>query len=179
MNGEDDDPLMVQVREALDRLGDLEEPLKDALVEGVREALDRGESSVSVVTPEKKRKKRTSKRANTPKLRVVDPPPPEPEPRPLTIERRRRELIRRTALPDTLELGRIRLPGGDDVWQTLRHGQQPAVYRVHCDHGELHVAADGALVLRLEAGQSADVEGAVVRVRGCAGPAQGRYTVVR
>lgn len=72
--------------------------------------------------------------------------------------------------------GQIRLPADPDVWQTLLHGTRPATYRVHCDQGELHVAVDGDLVVRLEEGQSTDVEGACVRVRACgSGESEGRF----
>jgi hypothetical protein len=78
--------------------------------------------------------------------------------------------------PKNLRLGHLRLPADAHVWQTLLHGRTPATYRVHCDEGELHVAIDGELVARLEAGQSTDVEGAVLRVRACGEePAVGRY----
>lgn len=75
-----------------------------------------------------------------------------------------------------LRVGQIRLPANPDVWQTLVHGHTAAIYRVHCDAGELHVAVDGELVVRLEHDQSTDVEGAVVRVRACGdGEALGRF----
>jgi hypothetical protein len=81
--------------------------------------------------------------------------------------------------------GHIQLPAqlpaqlghGAEIWQTILHAAAPRAYRIRCDSGELQVMADGDLVVRLVPGQTSDVEGEVIRVRGDGvASATGRYT---
>jgi hypothetical protein len=75
--------------------------------------------------------------------------------------------------------GRISLPGGPDGRQTLRHGTSTVNYRVHCDEGDLELLVDGHAVAHLQAGQSIDVEGAVLRARASGDRgAIGRFTAL-
>lgn len=77
--------------------------------------------------------------------------------------------------------GHIQLPAqlshSAEIWQTILHAAAPRAYRIRCDSGELQVMADGDLVVRLVPGQTSDVEGEVIRVRGDGvASATGRYT---
>lgn len=66
-------------------------------------------------------------------------------------------------------VGRILVDGQ----QTLFRGETARAYRIECDQGELRVVLDGAAVETVEAGQSIDVEAALIQVRGTA---EGSYT---
>lgn len=78
--------------------------------------------------------------------------------------------------PASLDDGHLRVSGGEDVWQTFVSGESPASYRVHCDRGEMLVASDQEVRVRLEAGQSVDLTGILLRVRATgASGATGRY----
>lgn len=79
-------------------------------------------------------------------------------------------------VPRQPEVGVVRVPGG--AWQSILAAQRPRAYRVGCTQGGLHVYVDGEPTCELGAGQSVDVEGAVLRVQGAAdpGPSTGWYT---
>jgi hypothetical protein len=51
-----------------------------------------------------------------------------------------------------------------DAWQTVFRGATPRRYRIRCDSGAIHVALDGALVEELQPGQTSDFEGTLIRV---------------
>jgi hypothetical protein len=71
------------------------------------------------------------------------------------------------------EQGRIAV--GEASWQTVLRAGSPRAYRLTVDEGQLDVALDGELVERVLAGQSLDVEGALIRVRAASGRSRGRY----
>lgn len=71
------------------------------------------------------------------------------------------------AIPGLGQAGWIQVAGGGGAqssWQTLYQGTRPRLYRIGCTQGSLDVTLDGAQVERLQAGQSIDVEGTMVRV---------------
>lgn len=106
-------------------------------------------------------------------LRGHAPPPPEDDDDdpPWTVR-----VARFAELQRGLEVGQLRLAASPDVLQTVFQGRRPAAYRVHCDDGEVLVVVDGEPALRLEPGQSADVEGSVIRARSGGGAgSSGRF----
>ncbi len=183
MSKDDDETLLEQVAAALEGLEMFDDATREALVRGVQQALHEATDQESTTGTGK------------PRLRIVenddddDDDPGEEASRPsvrvrlvkdsnpgVRIRRPAETVLRRDR--PALENGYLRLHGDEDVWQTLRYGTTSAAYRVHCDEGELHLAADGQLVVRLETGQSTDIEGAVLRVRASGGLAQGRFTLL-
>lgn len=72
--------------------------------------------------------------------------------------------------------GAILMCPGD--WQSLLAGRRPRSYRVGCREGRLHVYADGEATCEIAPGQTADVEGSVLRVHAPvgAGASAGWYT---
>jgi len=70
-------------------------------------------------------------------------------------------------LPGLAESGWIHVAGGDtsdSAWQTIYHGHSPRLYRVACSQGLLEVTADGQAIERLRPGQSIDLEASLIRV---------------
>jgi hypothetical protein len=160
-------------------LGDVEPKLRDALVDGVRVALDTvaqevqaDEADEADEEPPPKRSKvvvldggrrsapedRASASPEGPRVHVVREEPP----------------LRRTPLSHE---GRIRVRPGEPVeWQTIWRGDAVRAYRVLCATGTLEVALDGVPAEKLRAGQSLDVEARLVRVRsGDTGVGLGSY----
>lgn len=172
-----DDLLLDHLDRALSTLGVLDDALRERVLDEIRTVLDdasedRGPAIGVHVLPGGGERPEDGDERTIPALRVVDSPSPDI----------RVQVVRpptRTGTPTRprdLAHGHVRLEGGPDVWQTLLHAVRPAAYRVHCDEGELHLVVDGELVGRLEAGQSVDVEGRVLRVRACSdAPTLGRY----
>ena len=63
-----------------------------------------------------------------------------------------------------------------DQEHTIFRGDAPRPYRMICDEGDLEIAADGAWIELLHTGQTTDVEARIIRVRGAADIVRGRYT---
>ncbi len=59
--------------------------------------------------------------------------------------------------------GRLRL---DEGWQTVWSGPEPRDYRLSLSRGQLEVVVDDQTVAQLHPGQTADVAGRAIRVRG-------------
>jgi hypothetical protein len=186
-HGEPPDPwtekdVLDQVEEALDELDVKSGPARDALISGVRAALE----GIQPWDGE-------------PPVRVVDGGLDEDDP---PVERERPDLrvaadVESDVDEDTTPLGgdglrrvrvvRVGAEGGEGRilvvpgdWQTVFRGRSPRVYRIRCDRGAFRIEVDGDAMDEVQAGQSADVEGALLRV-GPAGDeaAEGRYQVVR
>ena len=66
--------------------------------------------------------------------------------------------------------GRLRV---DEGWQTVWWGPAPRDYRLSLDRGQLEVVVDDQTVAQLLPGQTADVSGSAIRVRGAG---RGHYT---
>jgi hypothetical protein len=167
---EGSDDVLSQVRKALDDLDLGSASTRDALVEGVREALGSVQDALRP-TPEGK-----------PDLRVVpdehDPDADPTEPK-VTVRWVNKSVPASPPVPEDDWLGAIVVPGGaeDAVenWQTVSHSHEPRPYRLRCTGGTLEVLADGAPIARVAIGQTVDVEASSIRVRGVGGPAHGTY----
>ena len=72
------------------------------------------------------------------------------------------------SIPMSSDYGRITLPNNgepESAWQTIYQGLRPRLYRVSCfPGGKIDVTVDGAQIERLSPGQSIDVEGLAIRV---------------
>ena len=68
-----------------------------------------------------------------------------------------------------LDDGSIRV---EEAWQTVYTGVHAAPYRITLGRGHMEVTVDDQIVAKLVAGQTTDVEGRSIRVRGSA---TGRY----
>lgn len=190
------DDVLSQVEEALDRLRLGDGPHREALLDGVREALqalgadanadaDADGPRVEVVEGGRaddapRRPPEPSGERSRPPLRVADD-----ERAPDDTERAAVKLVRlgagRRATDVWLESeGSIRLDPspGQTGWQTVYQGETARAYRVACHTGVMRVTADGASASLLSAGQTIDVEARVVRV-GADQPAAGRYARLR
>lgn len=170
-----------EVADALAELGLFDTPTREALLETVRDAVRDAlpERPPVTVLPGGRTDRDRPSPSPPPELRVVqgdrqpDPKDEEADDGPPVAVR-----VVRMGQPGprtrTLHEGQIEVIG--ESWQTIRFGRSTGLYRVHCDQGELHVAVDDDLVLRLQAGQSGDVEGAILRVQAAtARGARGRY----
>jgi hypothetical protein len=178
----DDDDWIQQVKGALDSLGLFDASMRESLIDSVREALDEvsDDGGPAITVLDGGRSKSASK-SDTPQrpdaFRVVDGEADSSANVSVKVVRPRGRAYTRSRTQSSLGVGHLVLPRDSDVWQTVRHGNQAATYRVHCDVGELHLAVDGELIARLEQGQSTDLEGCVIRVRACGDAgAKGRYT---
>ena len=146
-----DDPapfadLIAQVDVALSELNITDDATRDAVAAGLTEAL-------SALTGEEKP-------SAAPSLRLVDAPPQETP----TPAQPRVGVVRTTFQPSLDTAGRIAVEA--DALQTLHRSAAARPYRLHCDTGALLVIADGQPVDTVRAGQSIDVEGAMLQVRG-------------
>jgi hypothetical protein len=197
------DEVLRQVEDALDhlRLGD--GPTKDALLSGVRAALEElGPDALGVELEAK-----ISDLDIAPTVRVVDggrdpegPPSPGSKPDLRVADPSAADSVS-PGVPDTLDFDAespsvrvVRVtrraegtsqPGGSvslsspDAWQTVFRGTAPRRYRIRCDRGAIHVALDGALVEELQPGQTSDFEGALIRVIARSGEgAEGTYWAI-
>jgi hypothetical protein len=186
------DEVLRQVEDALDHLQLGDGPTKDALLSGVRAALEElGPDALGVDLE-------ATIADGAPGVHVVDggrdpQGPPSPGLRPdLRVADAGSDMVdddaagfdapnvrvvrvTRRAEGRAQGLGRVVL-GSADAWQTIFRGAVSRRYRIRCDRGALQVALDGALVEELVAGQTSDFEGALVRVqaRGSDG-AEGAY----
>lgn len=183
-----------QVLDALDDGGVSDGPTRDALAEGVRQALESLESgvdldvqilgegfpvqeSVSVEVVDGGRDADDPRtKGETPELRIADTD----EVDLADVEasgmfthvkvvrpQLRSEKGRRRPLPGLSEAGWIQVADNPDpksAWQTLYQGLRPRLYRIACSSGSLDVTVDGEPVERLCAGQTIDVEGTTIRV---------------
>ena len=182
-DGQDDD-ILRQVREALEAMDLGSADTRDALVGGVKDALDKVRDGLDDVAS---RVVERGKRHQAPNLRVVDPDDEDEGPSDgVDID----EVQDHVSWAGTgvggvsprrgLSVGAIHVPDPADdtasAWQTVLHAQQPTLIRLVCDEGQLEVAADGTSVCRLSLDQTIDVQAKVVRVSGVDGAAVGRYS---
>jgi len=73
--------------------------------------------------------------------------------------------------------GIIDVPGGDGAWQTIYRADSAHPYRLSCERGELDVAVNGVIVERLGTGPTIDISAKLLRVRSASdAPAKGRYS---
>lgn len=156
------------VADALKGLDIFDEKTRQALAEGVREALSSGaDEPVVVSTPSEPVK-------GAPSLRVVqDDEAPEAAEESSVRVHVVPKVTARVRPPASLDVGHVVVDG--EGWQTLWHGTSAAAYRLHCDGGELHASLDGTLAVQLRQGQSVDVEGRVIRVQSAGEHAVGRF----
>ena len=170
-----------QVRSALENLDIGTGETRQALLDGVRDALGRVREGVddmvsSVVV------ERREAGDGRPDLRVVDPDTAEADDE-ADDEPDVEDAIRRAVHVQWLGADRhggtiaIPDPGTDDAaaWQTVFHGPEPRSYRLSCERGLLEVAADGASIARMQADQTIDLVAASIRVRAVDGGAYGSY----
>ncbi len=184
-----------QVSDALSDLNLQSGPLRDALLDGIRSALDQvgqpdledDEEFPEVVVVEGGRSSDTPpSNGKKPTLRVADDPTEEEE---MPGVRTRVRVVRvggeTEAIddPDWLSApisheGRIRVsePTSQSGWQTVLRAETIRAYRLGCDQGALEIFLDGEPAERLSGGQTVDVEAQLIRVRS-AGPmgADGSY----
>jgi len=183
------DDVIAQVEEALEELSIHRGAVKDALLDGVREALtslvpDEDASVVTVI--DGGREEEPSTGASPPELHVVhDEPEPIADPgpsrsvahvrvvTPASVEGRT-ETVSGPALE---QRGRIRVveQDGERPWQTLYRGAVAHPYRLFCSAGALEISLDGMPADELGTGQSMDVDARLVRVRTSQGTARGTY----
>jgi hypothetical protein len=179
-----------QVLEALDN-GGLDDPTaRDALAEGVRQALSSLETGIGLdvqilgegfpstdseaepveVVDGGRGPDEPRSEGNTPSLRVADTDElPRETPSIFTHFKVNRppKPARTRPLPGLAEAGWIHVVASDapeTAWQTIYHGTRPRLYRVACSTGNLDVTADGEAIERLSPGQSIDVEATAIRV---------------
>ena len=200
------DEVLRQVEDALEhlRLGD--GPTKDALLSGVRAALEElGPDALGVEL-----EATLSDLDAAPSVRVVDggrdpegPPSPGSKPDlrvadPSAADARVGDLpldgsdslgfdaespsvrvVRVTRRAEgASQTGSVSL-SSPDTWQTVFRGNAPRRYRIRCDRGAIHIALDGALVEELQPGQTSDFEGALIRVIARSGEgAEGSYWAI-
>ena len=200
------DEVLRQVEDALEhlRLGD--GPTKDALLSGVRAALEElGPDALGVELEAK------ISDLDIPSVRVVDggrdpEGPPSPGSKPdlrvadpsaadapvgdlgqegsdslgFDTESPSVRVVRVTRRAEGVshKAGSVSL-SSPDTWQTVFRGTSPRRYRIRCDRGAIHIALDGALVEELQPGQTSDFEGALIRVIARSGEgAEGTYWAI-
>ena len=161
----DEDDVLSQVRNALEELDIGSPESRDALVDGVREALGKVAENIQDALPPK----------GKPDLHVVsddDLDDVEVEPK-VTV---------RWVSADDIPVdgsGTISVPGDTEdpteAWQTVLHASEPRPYRISVTQGVLEIVADDAPISRLRPGQTTDVEAHSIRVRGIGGAARGSY----
>jgi hypothetical protein len=200
MKGEppDQDPWDDVVSQVADALADLnltDGPLRSALLDGLRSALDQvggglgtppAPSVPEVVVVEGGRAADAPPSlGQRPELRVADDPTEEDVPEVRTHVRVVRVGADQEPIeePDWLSIpisheGRIRVgePTTQAGWQTVLRAQSVRAYRLNCERGALEIFLEGEAAERLAAGQTVDVEAQLIRVR-AAGPngAEGSY----
>ena len=182
------DEVLRQVEDALDHLHLGDGPTKEALLSGVRAALEElGPDALGVEL-----EARISDLDIAPTVRVVDggrdpegPPSAGSKPDLRVADASAPDAVS-PGVSDSLgfdaESPSVRVvrvtrraegtsqPGGSvtlsstDTWQTVFRGTSPRRYRIRCDRGAIHVALDGALVEEVQPGQTSDFEGALIRV---------------
>jgi hypothetical protein len=185
------DEVLRQVEDALDNLRLADGPKRDALLNGVREALEElGPDGLGVIELEAT----LSDLDDAPSVRVVDggrdpEGPPSPGSKPdlrvadpsaadasvgaasaegsdplgFDAESPSVRVVRVTRRPEGVsQAGSVSL-SSPDTWQTVFRGSAPRRYRIRCDRGAIHISLDGALVEELQPGQTSDFEGALIR----------------
>jgi len=183
-----------QVLDALDDANVSDTSTRDALAEGVRQALESLESGVDLdvqilgegfpfqdtdpVSVELVEGGRSTQEPRSegkaPDLRIAesdaadeDPDNPSSMFTHVKVVSGNPNRSRKRPLPGLSESGWIHVAGGDSAdssWQTIYHGQTPRLYRVACSQGLLEVTADGQAIERLRPGQSIDIEARLIRV---------------
>ena len=164
-----------QVRSALENLDIGTGDTRQALLDGVRDALGRVREGVDDMVSSVVVERRDTD--GPPDLRVVDPEASEtatPD-----IEDPIRSAVHVQWLGADRRGGTIAIPnpGTDDAaaWQTVFHGREARPYRLSCALGLLEVAVDGESIARMQVDQTLDVEAASIRVRAVDGAAHGSY----
>ena len=180
---EGNDDVLSQVRQALEQLDVGSPESRDALVDGVRDALGKMKDNFGdVLQPQQGR----------PDLRVISddddeeeedtvPASPSSKPDPhVTVRWVGSEQEYRERTLDGV--GRIVVPGEPEdpteAWQTVFKGTAPRAYRLEVTEGVLEIVADDEPVARLHPNQTTDVEASTISVRGIGGPATGRYVIL-
>lgn len=173
---DDDFPdVMAQVEAALDGLDVADHATREALLDGVREALraasddDDDDDSPNVEVVEGGRHEDTPVSGERPSLRVAEPGESAPSGIGTSVR-----LVRATR--GTSNEGAILIDPepGDTEWQPVFHGETARTYRIRCVGGRFRVTGDGAAVGALRPGQSVDVEALSIRI-GADEPSEGRY----
>ena len=186
------DEVLRQVEDALDHLSLGDGPTKDALLSGVRAALEElGPDALGVELEAKiadldispsvrvvdggRDPEGPPSPGSKPDLRVADPSAPDAPVGDLGPEVSdslgfdpespsvRVVRVTRRAEGVSHQAGSVSL-SSPDAWQTVFRGTAPRRYRIRCDRGAIHIALDGALVEELQPGQTSDFEGALIRV---------------
>ncbi len=189
-----DDPwsdVVSQVSDALSELNLQDGPLRAALLDGLRTALDQAGLSSGDAVPEVtvveggRPESEPPTPSQKPELRVADDPTEEELPE----VRAHVRVVHMGSEPDGLDEpdwlaapitheGRIRVgePNTQAGWQTVLRASEARAYRVSCERGALEVFLDGEPAEKLATGQTVDVEARLIRVR-AAGPegADGAY----
>jgi len=162
-----DDELMQQVMAQLGTaLGDLDtDSLRDAVQEGLREAMQALDAGAEAAADAVDAADTGLGPDGKPRVVVLDgglsDPRPDPHPEDETVSTGRASVsvrVRRSLQDGWLA------PQGD--WQTVYAGPQVATYRLAVTSGQVEVSADDQLVATLRAGQSCDVAGSRIVVRG-------------
>lgn len=170
------DALMLQLGEALqDSTVDLEHT-RDAIEDGLREALKDLDATPASERPPTMRvlqgglhagragaELRAGDRIDDQDLPSLDADDASEAPT-RTDRRTTRRVVRTAGVHNLVRRGAVRLTGPND-WQTVYRGPQPATYRLFASRGILEVSLDGELVEQISPGRSTDVCGSVIRLR--------------
>jgi len=167
--------ILSQVEEALDEADLHDSALRQALLDGVREALS-GE-------PAPEPPKMTvvegggapSTGGSPPHLKLALESGDDRPPVRVAVSRRALKAPASSAREGAIVLAER---GAEEVQQTLFRGLEPHPYRVACRRGWMKVALDGQPAETLEAGQTVDVEARLIRVSSTGG-ASGAYIRLR
>ena len=184
------DEVLRQVEDALDHLRLDDGPTKEALLSGVRAALEGLDPDAVGVELEATLSDLDAPPAvhvvdggrdpegppspgSKPDLRVADPSAADPPSGEFHDEHGmgfdaespnvRVVRVTRRAEAKSHQTGTVSL-SSPDAWQTVFRGALSRRYRIRCERGTIHVALDGALVEELQPGQTSDFEGALIRV---------------
>ncbi len=171
--------LLQQVSDALDEAELKDGAVRQALLDGVRDAFTSisGDGPTVTVVDGGRMADTPPTSGERPELRIATPAEDdEPESEPPVTTRVR--VLRGPRSRPVRLVGRIAVApqGTDGDQQTIFRGEQARPYRLICDRGTLQVELDGMPSERLGAGQSLDAEARMIRVVGAADePSQGRY----
>jgi hypothetical protein len=162
------DEVLTQVQRALDEAGVTGATLQGALLEGVRQAMETLEEPAPA--------------DGRPRMTVVDggrgrgagEPPEEPEEPRVRVKVLRSAATEGEAPRRRADVGQVWLDGEGCTQQTLFHGAAARAYRVHLERGRARLSLDGMPAEEIAAGQSVDVEAALIRLS-AAEPVRGHY----
>ena len=177
---EDDtwESVLSQVHDALDKLDLGRGPTREALVDGVRQALEEfgleevPEGARVVVLDGGKDDEDADVSPSPPGLHVVRDDEAVPDQAAAHAVRVFR--VGGAGAKVSLTQGSVVLAAGAE--QTLYRGDSVRAYRLCCVHGEMELGVDGSWVESLAAGQTIDVEARLIRVRSQERAAGGCYT---